>query len=254
MLRVLKRYGVTICGFQRQKNAHHQILCVKRIRGTQAAMARKKLIRTKSYPYHIYARANNKEDFPLPKSLLWNIFSTHLKEASEQFGLRIHNFVLMTNHFHMIASTPNENIDDIMEWFQREMTRAINFRTNKINHVFGGPYRWSLITHDFYYQQAYRYICQNPIRAGMCKRVEDYPWSTIHYLYKKKKLLFRVVENFYDSKYVFDYPIAGKLELLNTIYKKEDYEEVRLALKHRVFKMKSKKRYAVNFDSLLDKK
>jgi putative transposase len=48
-----------------------------------------------------------------------------------------------------------------------------------INQIFGGRYKWCLIQSQQYLSNCYRYVYQNPVRAGIVRRCEEYPFSTI---------------------------------------------------------------------------
>lgn len=142
-------------------------------------MPRRKLIRTNKFPYHITARANNKEWFYLPIEIVWLIFTSRLGEAIKKFNIQVESCVLMNNHFHLLVWTPENNIDLAMQFIMKTMADKINFRAGRINHVFGGPYKWCLITEYRYYANVVRYIAQNPLRAGLVSRVEDYPYQIL---------------------------------------------------------------------------
>jgi len=151
-------------------------------------MPRKPLIRNTHYPYHLIARSNNKEWFYLPTSQIWDIFLEVLNRSPVKDFLKIHAFVLMSNHFHLMASSVDGNIDKVMHYLLREVCRKINFKAKRINHVFGGPYKWSLITTPTYYSLCLKYIFQNPVRAKICSQVEEYPYSTAQMLLNPEKL------------------------------------------------------------------
>jgi hypothetical protein len=85
----------------------------------------------------------------------------------------------MSNHFHLIASSTDGNIDVPMRYLLREVSRRVNSSTGRINHLFGGPYKWSLITNTTYFLHCLKYVYRNPIRAGICNKVEDYAFSTV---------------------------------------------------------------------------
>lgn len=141
-------------------------------------MPRKSLIRTSEYPYHVVNRCNNKEAFPLELHELWPIFLSTLCEAKFKFHFEIECFVLMSNHYHLLLRTPECNLDVIMHFFNMKLSRRIAVRTARINRIFGARYKWSLITSDKYLSNVYKYIYQNPLRAGVVKRVELYPYSS----------------------------------------------------------------------------
>ncbi|MBY0315262.1 MAG: transposase [Bdellovibrionales bacterium] len=143
-------------------------------------MPRKKLILTHEFPYHIYARSNNKEWFYLPIDECWRIFSKKLNEASFKFKFQVHEFVLMNNHYHMVATASEQfPVPKVMEWLQRSVNREINDNAGRINHLFGGPYRASLIKSEASFFYALKYVLRNPVDAGVVSRVEDYSYSTL---------------------------------------------------------------------------
>jgi putative transposase len=142
-------------------------------------MGRTRLIRSDRLPYHVYARCNNQEWFYLDMQRVWEIFNYHLRTVSLETGLLVHAFVLMSNHYHMLVTTPNANLDYVMMLFQKRVSDSINQAAGRINHVFGGPYKWTLIETWFHYGQAYRYVLQNPLRAKLCSKFDEYPFSTL---------------------------------------------------------------------------
>lgn len=141
-------------------------------------MAREPTCRSADLPYHLSGRANNKEWFYLPLRKVWEIFAEKLSLVSEKYGAEPIAFVLMDNHYHLLLRTPNANLDRIMNYFVREISRSIGRESGRINHVFGGRYHWSLIDNAVYFAHAYKYVYRNPVKAGLSPTVEDYRFST----------------------------------------------------------------------------
>lgn len=143
-------------------------------------MPRKKLIYTPDYPYHVIARSNNKDNFYLPKEIMWSIFIQQLNHVVKKYRCMIHAFVLMDNHYHMLISTHEKyDLGVVMQALQRSVSRIVNSKSKRINHVFGGPYKASVIFYAHYYYNVYKYIYQNPLRIGLVKQVQEYPFSTL---------------------------------------------------------------------------
>lgn len=142
-------------------------------------MPRHKLVRTNELPYHITTRSNNKEWFYIPQHRCWEFATQLLKEANEKFSIKVDAFVLMSNHYHLCLFTPKANIDEIMHFFNQNLGRKIAREANRINRIFGAPYKWSLITQQDYYWNVIRYIYQNPIRAGIVKNCQEYAFSDL---------------------------------------------------------------------------
>jgi len=194
-------------------------------------MPRKRFFPTDQYPYHVTARSHNREWFELPTEQVWEIFSRYLYFITLAFGVRIHSFVLMNNHFHMLLSTPDANLDKAMNYLMREVSKSIGLETGNINQVFGGPYHWSVIKSRLYYQHAYKYVYRNPVEAGICGRVEKYPFSTLRGLLGMAHLPFPA----FDNMNLIQNP-GEKLKWLNEPYPTSDFlEDIRLALRHSEF-------------------
>jgi putative transposase len=56
------------------------------------------------------------------------------------------SFFLMNNHFHLLVLTPEEDIDGIMYFFMKEVTLEIQKCSGRINKIFGGRYKVSMIS------------------------------------------------------------------------------------------------------------
>jgi putative transposase len=85
----------------------------------------------------------------------------------------------MNNHYHLLASTPDKNLPTIMNRLHTEISIAINTSAGHTNHVFGGRYKACEIKNMNYLYNAIKYVYQNPLRAGICKSAEFYPYSTL---------------------------------------------------------------------------
>ena len=153
-------------------------------------MPRKNLIRTNQYPYHVTIRTNNKDWFDLPMEDVWSICKDQITKAKTNFPVDIQAFVLMNNHYHLMLWTPNSNLDKFMYKFNLGISKNIREKTGRINRIFGDRYHWCLIKNQTYYKSVLKYIYQNPRRAGLTNKCEDYPFSTLHYITFKKLLGF----------------------------------------------------------------
>jgi putative transposase len=141
---------------------------------------RKLLIRNEFFPYHVTNRTREKTFYDLPLRKVWSIYADYLRVVTWAFGAQIHAFVLMNNHYHLLISTPYGNIDQIMQFFQAEVSKALLGLTASPKCKFDTRYKWTLIRDKNYFLNAYRYVYQNPLRAGIVKTVADYSFSTFH--------------------------------------------------------------------------
>jgi REP element-mobilizing transposase RayT len=142
-------------------------------------MARKNLIRSSFFPYHVSNRCNNREWFKLPLETVWKVTTTELYRIALMHGVEIHAFVLMSNHYHLLISTPDRDLGIVMSEFGSSVTRTFNTISGRLGHLFNGPYKWSQIQTPNYYSNALKYVYRNPVRAGIVPKVEDYCFSTL---------------------------------------------------------------------------
>lgn len=194
-------------------------------------MPRKPLIRTSEFPYHVTNRSNNKEFFYLSLDDLWLIFMDQISNMIEQFHCEVHAFVLMSNHYHLIISTPKSNLNECMKYLHREVARKANQRAQRINHFFGGRYKWCLIDSEEYYWNAVKYLFQNPLKAGLSERVERYKYSSLNT--SCKAFAWRMVDFFWDR----DKLIQLDLNWLNEHVPVEQSQRIGSALRRCRFEM-----------------
>jgi REP element-mobilizing transposase RayT len=142
-------------------------------------MPRKRLERSDFLPYHITARANNRERFPGALGRTWKVLTDEAWCTSVLYGAEFQALVLMPNHLHAILTVPRDDLGKVMNCLISSVTRIVNTQTGRCGHVFGGPYHWSLIDGTRYFGHALKYVYRNPVKAGLCVRVEEWPYSTV---------------------------------------------------------------------------
>lgn len=119
-------------------------------------MPRKPISITNEHPYHIIGRSNNRDWFDLPLNYCYEVFTNVLTKVKQNYNFKLHAFVLMNNHYHMILSTPEKNLSQGMRYFMTETSRGIRVKSMRINHIYGGRYRPCLITSSINGQQYLR--------------------------------------------------------------------------------------------------
>lgn len=87
-------------------------------------------------------------------------------------------YCLMDNHFHLLVETPSPNLSRGMQRLKGTYGRWFNDRYGLIGHVFQGRFSSPLVAEEQHRLEAVRYISLNPVRAGVARRPEEYPWSS----------------------------------------------------------------------------
>jgi putative transposase len=102
-----------------------------------------------------------------------------LRTAAEKFGGRIHAYVLMTNHVHLLMTPDQENaLSEIMQSIGRRYVRYVNKKYRRSGTLWEGRFKASLVQSEQYLLTCYRYIELNPVRAGMVDHTGEYRWSS----------------------------------------------------------------------------
>lgn len=203
-------------------------------------MPRKHLIRSTLMPYHVTSRANNREWFTLPLEEVWHICMNTLKEAFDKHNVELISFVLMSNHYHMMVRTPDANLDLFMYEFNKRLANKLKDQTHHINHILGGRYKWCLIQSNQYLHNCYRYVYQNPKRAMVTERCEDYPYSTLHSIVYNKDFIIPIFDQMgFKDKYMLNWLNENILEEELVALKKGLYrsELVELKIRHKRVKV-----------------
>ncbi len=127
--------------------------------------------------YHVTSRGDGRED------IFWDdadreAWLALLGEVCERFNWRCHAWCQMTNHYHLVIETPEGNLSQGMRQLNGVYTQSFNRRHRRVGHVFQGRYKAILVEKDSYLLELARYVVLNPVRAGMVRDAEDWPWSS----------------------------------------------------------------------------
>jgi putative transposase len=111
-----------------------------------------------------------------------------LKTSVGIYEVRVHAYVLMSNHFHMIVEAPKGDLSEFMRHFNISYTAAFNRRHNRVGHLYQGRFKAILIDADNYLLELSRYVHLNPVRLASYQRrdsrekiedAEGYRWSSL---------------------------------------------------------------------------
>lgn len=127
--------------------------------------------------YHITSRGNERKEIFLDEEDRLK-FLAILEDYHDRYGILIHSYVLMDNHYHLILETPKGNLVQVMQGINGGYTGYFNRRYKRFGHLFQGRYKGILVDKDNYLVGLSRYVHLNPVRALMVNRPEEYKWSS----------------------------------------------------------------------------
>jgi REP-associated tyrosine transposase len=127
--------------------------------------------------YHITARGNERK--PLFRhDADRQRFLAQLADAVERFHVLVHAYALMDNHYHLLAETLEANLARAMRQLNGDYAQHFNRIHRRVGHLFQARYKAVLVDRDTYLVELSRYIHLNPVRAGMVRCADEYPWSS----------------------------------------------------------------------------
>ncbi|MEO6292293.1 MAG: transposase [Burkholderiaceae bacterium] len=148
-------------------------------------MARLPRLTLPGYPHHIIQRGNNSQPIcaaPADYQTLLNA----LHENAQKFKVAIHAYVLMPNHFHLLASPETaDGLPQLMQAVGRSYVRWFNAAQGRTGTLWEGRYKSTVIEAQTWVLPCMVYLDLNPTRAGLlasAAQVADYAWSShAHY-------------------------------------------------------------------------
>jgi putative transposase len=127
-------------------------------------MARPLRIEFPNAYYHVTCRGNARENIVIDDSDRLRFLGL-LTRSAEVYQVRIIAFVIMTNHFHLLVTTPQGNLQDFMRHLNISFTSFFNRKHDRVGHLFQGRYKAFLIDADSYLLEVSRYIHLNPVKT-----------------------------------------------------------------------------------------
>lgn len=106
-------------------------------------------------------------------------FERLLGLAHERFGITVHSYCLMTNHYHLLVECPNGGLSDAMHLIGSLYVRHVNDRLDRDGPLFRSRFFAKAVMSDEYLLRLIRYIHRNPAVIVGDERLADYRWSSL---------------------------------------------------------------------------
>ncbi|HXE21904.1 MAG TPA: transposase [Rhodoferax sp.] len=141
-------------------------------------MARLPRLTVPGYPHHVIQRGNNRQAI-FASAADYQMLLELLHDNARKFGVALHAYVLMTNHFHLLVTPESpDSLPQMMQAVGRRYVRYFNDAQGRSGTLWEGRYRSTLIQTERYLLACMVYIDLNPVRAGLVAEAKDYPWSS----------------------------------------------------------------------------
>ena len=151
-------------------------------------MPRQARRKSESGIYHIMLRGINqqqifedREDFEK--------FLQILKDCKVLSEYKLFAYCLMGNHIHLLVQERKETIEQVMKRLATRFVYWYNIKYQRVGHLFQDRFKSEPVEDDSYFMTVLRYIHQNPIRAGLCKNISDYEYSSYNEFFINSDLI-----------------------------------------------------------------
>ena len=129
-------------------------------------------------PLHLIQRGNNRQVCFVAEED-YRCYLGWLSEYAGKTGCRIHAYVLMTNHVHLLLSADRSAAPgELMKALGQRYVQYFNHNYQRSGTLWEGRFRSCLTQTEGYLLACQRYIELNPVRAGMVVHPADYRWSS----------------------------------------------------------------------------
>ncbi|MEA1880603.1 MAG: transposase [Campylobacterota bacterium] len=106
----------------------------------------------------------------------------------KRFGITLHNYCLMSNHYHLLIEIRQENLSKFMRQLNMNYSIYFNKKYKRVGHLWQGRFKSWYVTDDAYLYTLMCYIEQNPLKAKMVQDMGEYPYSSYHYFLDYKEI------------------------------------------------------------------
>ena len=107
----------------------------------------------------------------------YNFYLSLLKRYSKETGVIICAYCLMENHVHLLVCDKNQATPVFMKKLGVSYSSYFNSKYDRCGHLFQDRYLSENVETRSYLLNVFRYILNNPAKAGICS-AEEYPWSS----------------------------------------------------------------------------
>ena len=141
-------------------------------------MSRNARIKSSSSIYHIMLRGINRQQiFYDDEDYVY--FIKQLDRFKQPCGYKLYAYCLMGNHVHLIMKEGSTMpVGEVIKHIGGAFVYWYNLKYERTGHLFQDRFKSEPVESRTYLGQVFRYILQNPVKAGLCSKPEDYQYSS----------------------------------------------------------------------------
>lgn len=143
--------------------------------------------------FHVMSQGINKE-FIFNNAVDIKFYIKNMYEIKDKYYIEIIAYCIMNNHTHMLIKTNIiKNLSQYMHCLNTKYGLYYNKKYNRVGYVFCDRYKAEGIYSEKQLYHCIKYIFNNPVKAGICNKAEEYEFSN----YRNMK------DNYEEEEYDF---------------------------------------------------
>jgi len=162
-------------------------------------LPRKARQKSESGIYHIIMRGINRQVIFCEDEDFHKLLQA-LQHYKNICGYHLYAYCLMSNHVHLLMKIEHESLAQIMRRVCGKFVYWYNKKYDRSGYLFQDRFRSEPVEDDSYLLTVVRYIHQNPLKANLVRKIEDYPWSSYNGYIRRDSLIDKdFVLNIFDN-------------------------------------------------------
>ena len=130
--------------------------------------------------FHVFSRAVFGDDV-FVDSIDRRRFLRLLEDSGTRVRWRCHAYCLMTTHYHLVVEARTRQLATGMQLLNGRYARGFNRRHTRYGALFAERYSVRVVQSEEHLFEACAYVILNPVKARLCDRAEEWPWSYSHF-------------------------------------------------------------------------
>jgi len=145
-------------------------------------MARLPRLALAGHLHHVLHRGNDRQTV-CADAADFDVLRDSIQTAAGQFGVALHAYVLLPDHFHLLLTPPNaSSLPLMMQALGRRYVRYFNNRHHRTGGLWDGRFKSTVLQPERFGLEAMVFMDTHPLRAGLAVVHPAHPWSSsLHY-------------------------------------------------------------------------
>ena len=116
----------------------------------------------------------------------YEYFIELLRKGTKEFQINLHNYCLMSNHYHLLIEINKQNLSKFMRYVNLQYALYFNKKYKRLGHLWQGRFKSYYVADEAYLYALVRYVEYNALKIRKVKQLEDYLYSSYRHLVDTK--------------------------------------------------------------------